>query len=271
VRIRADILVEVDLAAVGRAPDRVTIDNLDPVDLPLLLARVHRGAGVDIRVEVQVHLSGIVDEPISADDPPDLDHLMTGAGFRIDRSERRHSDADTIRSVTATRLRSLPDYVSGGMRVLICGLNPSLHSADLRVGFGRSGNRFWPAALAAGLLRVDRDPIDALVEHGIGMTDMVKRATPRAASLTTAEYAAGVERLETLCEWLRPGVVCMVGLAGWRAAVDRRAVAGVQPRLLGSSVVYLMPSTSGLNAHSSLADLTVHLRTAADLARGPLS
>jgi hypothetical protein len=30
--------------------------------------------------------------------------------------------------------------------------------------------------------------------------------------------------------------------------------------------VYVMPSTSGLNAHSRLADLTAHLRAAADLA-----
>jgi TDG/mug DNA glycosylase family protein len=56
--------------------------------------------------------------------------------------------------------------------------------------------------------------------------------------------------------------VAVVGLAGWRAAVDRRATVGWQERRLGPSPVYVLPSTSGLNAGTSLDDLVVHLRTA---------
>jgi hypothetical protein len=59
--------------------------------------------------------------------------------------------------------------------------------------------------------------------------------------------------------------VCFVGLAGWRAAVDRRAQAGVQPSGLAGAPVYVMPSTSGLNARCPLAELTDHLRAAARL------
>jgi TDG/mug DNA glycosylase family protein len=146
---------------------------------------------------------------------------------------------------------------------LICGLNPSLHAADMGVGFGRPGNRFWPAALAAGLVSVDRDPTHALEHHGIGMTDLVKRATRRADELDRVDYQEGVARLGRLCGELVPAAVCMVGLAGWRAAVDRTAVAGWQPTDLGGRPVYVMPSTSGLNAHSRLDDLTEHLLIAA--------
>jgi hypothetical protein len=60
--------------------------------------------------------------------------------------------------------------------------------------------------------------------------------------------------------------VCFVGLAGWRAAVERRARPGTQDRSVGGRPVYLMPSTSGLNAHAKLADLTDHVRAAARLA-----
>ena len=97
----------------------------------------------------------------------------------------------------------------------------------------------------------------------MGMTDLVKRATPRADELTTDEYRTGLARVEQLCAWLRPEAVCFVGLAGWRAAADRTATPGWQESDLGGSPVYVMPSTSGLNAHSSLADLTDHLRHAA--------
>ena len=130
----------------------------------------------------------------------------------------------------------------------MCGLNPSLHAADAGVGFHTANNRFWPAALDAGVVSRDRDPSHALRVDRIGMTDLVKRATPRASELTADEYRDGMARLERLCGWLQPAAVCVVGLAGWRAAVDRRARAGPQPRRLGGRPVYLMPSTSGLNA-----------------------
>jgi len=53
-----------------------------------------------------------------------------------------------------------------------------------------------------------------------------------------------------------------VGLTGWRAAVDRQASTGIQPELFGGRPAYVMPSTSGANAHTSLGDLAEHLKLA---------
>ncbi len=73
----------------------------------------------------------------------------------------------------------------------------------------------------------------------------------------------GVERLARLCAWLRPHAICFVGLAGWRAAIDRKATVGWQPGDLGGVPVYVMPSTSGLNARIPRDELAAHLRAAA--------
>jgi len=193
--------------------------------------------------------------------------VLEGAGFGVTRTVRR-GDAWTA---AVTRGRTIPDTVGPGMRLLVCGLNPSGFSADAGVGFARPGNRFWPAALAAGLVSRDRDPEHALRAHGIGMTDLVKRATPASAAVTRAEYASGLDRVVRLVGWLRPGAVLFVGLEGWRAVVDRRAVPGPQPDRPGTGLagtpVYLMPSTSGRNASSSVDALTDHLRAAAPPAR----
>jgi TDG/mug DNA glycosylase family protein len=148
------------------------------------------------------------------------------------------------------------------MQMLCVGLNPSPMSAQLGMGFARPGNRFWPAALRAGVVTRDRDSIHALVHHGIGMTDLVKRPTRGAAELSRDEYHHGIERLALLCEWLRPHAVCIIGLAGWRAAVDRKAVTGWQPGGLGGRSVYVMPNPSGLNAHDTVDTLAAHLATA---------
>ena len=230
--------------------------------VPLALAELHRSLPVGDRVEVLLP-DGFGRPHHDGDGPPGVEPILTGAGFEMVSTSLDHAGRS---SNLVRRERTLPDTVAHGMQVLTCGLNPSLFAADAAVGYARAGNRFWPAALAAGLVSVDRDPLHALRAHGVGMTDLVKRATVGADELDAGEYRYGITRLTRLCAWLRPAVVCFVGLAGWRVAVDRTARPGRQDARIGDSVVYLMPSTSGRNAATGLDDLARHFRSAAALA-----
>jgi TDG/mug DNA glycosylase family protein len=255
--------------ALGGSWARASYLHVPRTRLPWSLMELHAALRVGAPAEfVYRHgsLEGSVDDDgdfpgrFFAEWGPDaLADVHRGAGFDV---EECASDGDEWIVVAARRARTLPDFVDAGMRLLVCGLNPSLYAADAGVGFARPGNRFWPAALAAGLVTRDRDPRNALVEHGIGMTDLVKRATPRADALTAGEYRAGVGRLARLVEWLRPRAVCFVGLAGYRAAVDRRAHAGPIEGGFAGAPAYLMPNPSGLNAHANVETLARHLRAA---------
>jgi len=189
-----------------------------------------------------------------------LHDVIVGAGFAIDEFV---DDGEEWLDVEATRARTLADTVGPGMRLLVVGLNPSVYSADIGHGFARPGNRFWPAALAAGLVTRAQDPRQALRVDGVGMTDLVKRATPRADELTRDEFRTGLERVERLVTWLQPRAVCFVGLTGYRAARDRKAEAGWQEQDFGGRPAYVMPNPSGINAHATPADLAAHLRAAA--------
>jgi double-stranded uracil-DNA glycosylase len=242
--------------------------------LPMALSDLHRCMAVGGRLDLVV-FEGDSDWT-SDDDLPGrsfwdwprqrLVDVVEGAGFTeavLDTTERA---AALELHVVATRGRSLADTVDAGMRLLVCGLNPSEYSADAGVGYARPGNRFWPAARAAGLVSVERDAVHALREHGIGMTDLVKRPSVSADELTPQEYRQGLGRVERLCAWLRPSAVCLVGLAGWRASVDRRAQPGVQSRTVGGCPLYLAPSTSGRNASSTFDQLVGHFRAAGALA-----
>lgn len=260
-------------ASIGGVLANAVYQHLHRHDLPMAFADLHRVLQLDAPAEIII-FSGDSDMVYTdaTDSFPGRGYsfwpadrfrdVLVGAGFLIETFEDRDADQWPPLLAGVRRSRTLPDIVGPDMKLLVCGLNPSVYSADVAVGFGRPGNRFWPAALAAGLVTLDRDPRHALVNHGVGMTDLVKRATPRADDLSRDEYADGVARLDRLCEWLEPEVICMVGLAGWRAAVNRKAAAGWQEETLGGRPVYVMPSTSGLNAHSSLDDLTEHLRVA---------
>jgi TDG/mug DNA glycosylase family protein len=231
--------------------------------LPTVLARVHWSTSPGTKVVFDVRRLG-GDRSPGLGPYPGLYGLLVGAGFEPDGP----LDDDRVSSVVAVRARSLPDTVGPGMRVLVCGLNPSEYAADRGVGYSRPGNRFWPAALSAGLVTRTHDPLHALHAHDVGMTDLVKRATPGASALAGEEFRLGASRLERLVRWLRPEVVCFVGLQGWRAAVQRDVGAGLQSGRFGGRPAYVLPSTSGRNAHSSLAELTAHLRAVAELCRG---
>jgi double-stranded uracil-DNA glycosylase len=218
------------------------------VRLPVALAHLHWATAPGDVVELELPAAG---------DRRRLDDIVTGAGFEPGHGRQ---------GLRARRSRTLPDTVGPRMRLLVCGLNPSLVAADAGFGFAGATNRFWPAATAAGLVTRPRDPLDALASDSVGMTDLVKRATPGTRDLDAEEYRAGAERVQRLVTWLRPGVVLFVGLEGWRAAVERGATAGFQPSGFGGAPAYVMPSTSGLNAHVQLPDLVVHMRVAAKLA-----
>ena len=244
--------------------------------LPLALWDLHRVLAVGAPFDLQVLEGEYEGDALPGDDlgaryfagwtPPRLADQVTGAGFDVEPGSLVVS-GDEVR-LRAVRARTLADTVTDGMRLLMCGVNPSPFSADAGVGYARPGNRFWKAALAAGIVDRDRDPIDAVLHHGVGMTDFAKRPTRTAAEVTVEEYRAGFARVERLVEWLKPGAVCFVGLSGWRSVVDPKAVAGLQPEGIGGRPAYVMPSTSGLNARTSLAELTDHLRSAAAVADG---
>jgi TDG/mug DNA glycosylase family protein len=276
-RLRADLArLPLRRGALGAAWAARSYVHLPRAAVPAALADLHRALALDAPVELVVFGGDQEHGPLPGDDFPGrrfslwppalLRDVVEGAGFAVDELiEDVNAAGDVALTVRARRARTLADTVGPDLRVLMCGLNPSVYAADAGVGFARPGNRFWPAVLAAGLASRDRDPDHALRAHGLGMTDLVKRATARADVLTADEYTQGVARVERLVSWLRPRLVVMVGLSGWRAAVDRKATVGLQERPLGERPVYVMPSTSGANAHARVEVLVDHLRAVADL------
>ena len=273
--VRADLaLLPFRRGALGGAWARASYLHVAHDDLPWALMELHHALAVGAPAHLTM-MPGTGEGPFEDDEfagrffarweAPELTDVLVGAGFAVVDLVRSGGTRNEWIHVLARRERTLPDTIGPGMRLLVCGLNPSLRAADAGVGFATPGNRFWPAALAAGLVTRDRDARHAYMHHRVGMTDLVKRASVGAKELTRDEYREGAARVERLVGLLQPGAVCFVGLAGWRAAVDRGAVAGEQPDGFGGVPAYVMPNTSGLNARSPLTELSDHLRAAVAL------
>ena len=244
-----------DSLAVG-APVALTLPELDTIEP----TRAESARGATSRRYTDESFGGRLLTALSEDRAR---ALLEGAGFERITVDRPFSRPFWL-WLSARRALTLPDYVRPKLDLLLCGLNPSPRAAETGIPFGRPGNRFWPAALRAGLVSRDRDPWDAL-RRGIGFTDLVKRVTGSAAELMPDEYRSGLARVAARVRAERPSVVCFVGLDGWRRAGHRGATAGPIEGGFAGRPAYLMPSTSGRNAHDDLASLARHLRRAARL------
>jgi TDG/mug DNA glycosylase family protein len=151
------------------------------------------------------------------------------------------------------------------------GINPGLYSGAVGHHFARPGNRFWPVLQRAGFTPEIVSPFaeHELLALGIGITNLVARATASAAELSTGELAAGARRLERKLHRYRPAFAAFLGLSAYRLARGRpRAALGEQPETIGDTRLWLLPNPSGLNAHYQRSELT---RVFADLRRATLT
>jgi TDG/mug DNA glycosylase family protein len=166
----------------------------------------------------------------------------------------------TAAEVAAAADRTIADLVGPGLRVLFSGINPSLYSAATGYHFARPGNRFWPALHRAGFTPALLHPSQqwTLPELGLGITNVVARATARADELSPAELVDGGKLLEKLVTTWQPRYLAVLGVTAYRAAFGRpKARTGPQPETIGGVPVWVLPNPSGLNAHFDLDNLTV--------------
>ena len=167
----------------------------------------------------------------------------------------------------SARNRTIPDVLPepGALfDVLFCGINPGLYSAATGWHFARPGNRFWPALHLSGFTPRQLDPSeqDLLPGFGLGITNLVARATAQAAELDAAELRAGREQLAALTRSHRPRFVAIAGVTAYRTAFGQpRASTGPQPDSLGGARLWVLPNPSGLNAHTSVPLLAQEMRT----------
>ena len=173
------------------------------------------------------------------------------------------SDRPTRAELTEAYGRSVPDLVGPGMRVLLVGINPSLWSGWSGYHFGRPTNRLWRTLHLAGFTdrQLRPDETGELLAAGIGITNLVNRATARGDELTPAEIRAGVPRLRGLTERWHPADVAVLGVTAYRVAFDQpRAQVGQQQEGLAGARMWALPNPSGLNAHYQQAELTAAYR-----------
>jgi TDG/mug DNA glycosylase family protein len=164
----------------------------------------------------------------------------------------------TLAELEAAHGRTVKDLVAPDLRVLFCGINPSLYTAVVGHHFARPGNRFWKTIHAAGFTERVLHPSEQhqLLERGIGITNVVARATASADELSSADYRRGSVVLARKLRRYQPRVIAFLGIGAYRLVAARpEARVGRQPEPFAGVDVWVLPNPSGLNAHYRLEDL----------------
>ena len=158
---------------------------------------------------------------------------------------------------------TIADVSGPGLRVLFCGINPGLWSGATGHHFARPGNRFWPALHRSDFTPRQFRPEEQgeLLALGLGITNVVARATAKADELTADEFREGGRALAERVALLRPRALAVLGIGAYRTAFGRpRASVGRQEEPLGDVAVWVLPNPSGLNAHYTLDGIAEEFR-----------
>ena len=154
-------------------------------------------------------------------------------------------------SVSASSTPSdVPDVLAPDLRVIFCGINPGRASAAARAHFANPRNDFWRLLHDAGFTPRQLAPYEQLrlLDFGCGLTNAAYKTTPGSSDLRRGDFAGSAERLARLAHDLRPRAIAFVGKAAYRGAFGERPQLGPQPRALGSTALFVLPSTSPANA-----------------------
>jgi len=177
----------------------------------------------------------------------------------------------TRQQLIAAQGKTVPDVIGPDLRVLFCGINPGLYTAAVGHHFARPGNRFWPALHLSGFTDRLLSPFaeSELLPLGLGVTNVVARATAAASELSKDDFIKGGKRLRAKVRRYHPRVIAVLGVGAYREAFAHpKAVIGEQPEGIGEARVWVLPNPSGLNANYQLPDLVKlfqELRRAAEM------
>jgi TDG/mug DNA glycosylase family protein len=143
----------------------------------------------------------------------------------------------------------LHDVLRPGLRLVICGSAAGAVSAARVAYYAGPGNKFWRVLAEIGLTprRLEPDEFRAVLDFGIGLTDLVKTASGSDAALPRSANDVGglIARIGSVSP-------AFMAFNGKRAAAvvygrpGREVGYGPGPPVAGLPPLWVLPSTSGL-------------------------
>src|SRR6202167_3298623 len=166
-------------------------------------------------------------------------------------------------------MRTLPDYLRKGMKMILIGANPGDRSARVGHYYAGRNNQFWPIMYESGVIPEPLGYEDdrRMLEFGIGMTDLVKRPTRSFDEIERQEFAEGRVLLAQKLEELRPRVIAFNGKMTYEKFTGRPCKLGLQKDKLYGAAVFVLPWTTGVNGGAEVGEKMRYMKKLAALVK----
>ncbi|MBI5266815.1 MAG: mismatch-specific DNA-glycosylase [candidate division Zixibacteria bacterium] len=131
------------------------------------------------------------------------------------------------------------------MRIVFCGTAAGRKSEELKMYYAGRGNKFWHTLNEVGLIPKILSPSEysELPKYGIGLTDLVK--TQFGMDHQIDFTIDGSEKLQSTVTEFAPSILCFNGKRAAEQFLGRSVAYGLQPECIGSTKLFVAPSSSG--------------------------
>lgn len=140
---------------------------------------------------------------------------------------------------------ALPDVLMPGLKVVFCGTAAGARSAHVGAYYAGRGNKFWRTLHQIGLTPRLLDPHEfpSVTDYGIGLTDIAKTYSGPDVGLRRAHFDA--DGLRRRIEQFAPRALAFNGKKAAQAFYGAAVAYGQQTEPIGTTTVFMLPSTSG--------------------------
>lgn len=162
---------------------------------------------------------------------------------------------------------TLKDILAGDLDLVFVGINPSLMAAHTGRYYAGPGNHFYKLLYESKLIPepLTYEEDDQLVQHKIGLTNMIARATRSSADLSRAEIKKGATFVQDKLKKFKPKIAVFNGKCIYEEFADNYDKAtfrfGLQPRKVGQTALWVVPSSSARCANFPRMQDKLHFYT----------
>ncbi len=141
----------------------------------------------------------------------------------------------------------LSDLLQDSLRIVLCGTAAGTTSAAERAYYAHRQNKFWMILHETRLTPEQLQPRQyrCLLQHGIGLTDLVKAGVGMDRATLPKLTAADRARLSRAIMNFRPRFLAFTSKTAGQKFFDGKRDYGEQRERLGDTRVWILPSTSG--------------------------
>jgi TDG/mug DNA glycosylase family protein len=140
----------------------------------------------------------------------------------------------------------LPDLLQAQLKIVFCGTAPGTVSARRGAYYAGPGNAFWPTLFEVGLTprRILPDEYPIITQFGLGLTDLAKHVYGADSVLAATDF--GCDELRAKILHHGPRILAFTSKRAGQEFLRRSVSYGLQEEKIGSTLLFVLPSPSGL-------------------------